>query len=100
MSQTAEASGQFFLFEVDQQRRADGSFVVAPRKVVIGQEISAKRAASILGFKDPESIYRLIDLGEIAAWKPKAKRGNAKWRIDWRSVMDYKERRKAEAAGK
>ena len=94
------APDQFFLFEVDQQRQADGSFMVKPKRVAITEEISARKAARLLGFKDRESIYRLIDLGEIEAWKPKAKRGNAKWRIDWHSVMSYKERRKAEAAGK
>lgn len=94
------APEQFFLFEVDQQRLADGSFTVKPKKVAITEEIGVKRAMKLLGFKDRETISRLIDLGEIEAWKPKSKRGNGKWRIDWHSVMSYKERRKAEAAGK
>lgn len=96
--QSSAPAAQLFLFEVDQVKRADGSVVLTPKRVVDGREIGVKAAAKILGFKDREAIYRLIDMGRITAWKPDAKRGNAKWRIDWESVMRYKEARKREAA--
>lgn len=90
-------ASQLMLFESDQERTADGSFVVRPRRLVDGREVTAKKAAGMLGFKDKETIYRLVELGEIRGWKPKSARGNGKYRIDLGSVLDYKSRRLAEA---
>jgi hypothetical protein len=98
MSGQSSTSAQLLLFEVHQERRADGSFIVTPRRVVDRREISAKTAMKILGFKDRGTIYDLLDAGEIEGWKPKSKRGNGKWRIYWDSVMAYKQRREAAAA--
>ncbi len=84
------------LFETDAEQRPDGSFVVKPRRIVDGHEIDAKKAAGMLKFRDVETIYRLIDAGEIKAWKPKSERGNAKYRIDLGSVLEYKALRQKE----
>jgi hypothetical protein len=86
-------ASQMMLFETETTARADGSFLLKPRRLVDGKEISAARAAGMLGYKDPESVYKLIACGEIRAWKPEAVRGNGKYRIDLGSVMRYKERR-------
>jgi excisionase family DNA binding protein len=88
---------QILLFEVEQTRHGDGSFTVRPKRLTDGREIGVGQAARMLGFKDRETVYRLIDLGEIKAWKPKSERGNGKWRIDWQSVVDYKSSRLAAA---
>jgi hypothetical protein len=90
------APQQQFLFEVEQTVRADGSFVVKPKRIVDGTEISAKRAAKMLGFKDRETIYGLIKTGQIRGWKPKSVKDNGKYRIDLGSVLDYKASRLAE----
>lgn len=82
-----------FLFESEQLPAGDGSFVVRPRRLITGQEVGVKKVCSLLGFKDRESIYRLIEIGEIRAWKPASERGNGKWRIDLQSVLEYKQRR-------
>lgn len=81
---------QTLLFEVEQTRHQDGSFTVRPKRLTDGREISVAQAAKMLGFRDRETVYRLIELGEIRAWKPKSERGNGKWRIDWNSVAEYK----------
>ena len=47
----------------------------------------------MLGFKDVETISKLVALGQIKGWKPESLRGNAKWRIDLGSVLTYKEKR-------
>lgn len=78
------------LFEAVQTANADGSFTVRPKRLTHGKEIGARAAARMLGFKDRETVYRLIELGEIRAWKPKSERGNGKWRIEWESVAGYK----------
>lgn len=88
---------QQFLFAVEQTQNADGSFVVKPKKLMHGVEISANRAMKMLGFKDRETIYGLIKTKQIRGWKPKSKRANGKYRIDLTSVLDYKAKR--EAAG-
>lgn len=88
---------QLFLFEVEQERHQDGSFTVRPRRLTDDRWIGVAQAARILGFKDRETIYRLIEIGEIVAWKPKTVRGNGKWRISWQSVADYKAARLAAA---
>lgn len=82
--------GQILLFEVEQTRHQDGSFTVRPKRLTDGREIGVAQAAKMLGFRDRETIYRLLELGEIRGWKPSSKRGNGKWRIDWQSVADYK----------
>ena len=86
------------LFEAVQTANADGSFTVRPRRIEITREITAKRAARIIG-QHVETIYRLCELGEehggIKAFKNPSDRGNAKWRIDWESAMGYKTRRQA-----
>ena len=92
-------AGQLYLFESETGAREDGSFIVRPRRLVDGREISAGKAAEMLGFKDRETIYRLIELGEIRGWKPGSKRGNGKFRIDLGSVIDYKTRRILAARG-
>ena len=81
------------LFETESEARADGSLVVRPRRLCTGQEISAKKAAGMLGFKDVETISNLVAMGKIKGWKPEAKRANGKWRIDLQSVLDYKQQR-------
>lgn len=88
-------ASQLLLFETDTTPRADGSILLRPRRLVDGKEISAAKAAGLLGFKDPETIYGMIQTGEIKGWKPNAARGNGKYRIDLGSVMAYKERRLA-----
>jgi len=91
-------SAQLMLFETDSEQQKDGSLVVRPRRLLTGEEIGVERAGKLLGYKDRESVYRLIELGEIRAWKPKGKRGNARWRIDLQSLLDYKARRLRDAA--
>lgn len=86
------------LFETDSVPQADGSLVVRPKRLCTGQEITARKAAAMLDFKDIETISRMVALGEIRGWKPKSKRGNAKWRIDLQSVLEYKQRRLKECA--
>lgn len=83
------------LFESEQERRSDGSFVVRPKRLVDGKEIGRKTAAGMLGFKDKDSVSRLVELGEIRGWKPDSARGNGKYRIDLGSVLDYKAKRLA-----
>lgn len=87
---------QQFLFEIEQTARPDGSFVVRPTRIMDGNEIGAKRAAKMLGFKDRETIYNLIKTGQIKGWKPKSENDNGKYRIDLGSVLDYKAARLAE----
>lgn len=89
-------ASQIMLFETDSTPTADGGFVVRPRRIVDGHEIDAKKAAGMLKFRDVETVYRLIELGEIKAWKPQSSRGNGKYRIDLGSVLEYKERRQKE----
>ena len=86
-------ASQLFLFETDSTPGTDGSFVLRPRRLVDGKEISASKAAGLLGFKDRETIFGLIRAREIKAWKPETARGNGKYRVDLGSVMDYKQRR-------
>lgn len=86
-------NSQMMLFETESEARADGSLVVRPRRLLTGEEIGAKRAAKMLGYRDRESVYRLIEIGEIKAWKPRTLRENGKWRVDLQSVLDYKARR-------
>jgi len=92
----ATATSQLMLFETTQVAHADGSFTVRPKAVAVVREIGARRAARMLGLH-VETIYRLCELGEehggLKAWKLPSERGNAKWRIDWQSVVDYKARR-------
>lgn len=92
-------ASQLMLFETVQVAHPDGSFTVRPKSVAVTREIGAKRAGKILGLH-AKTVHRLCDLGETAgglkAWKLPAKRGNAKWRIDWQSVVTYKERREAQ----
>jgi hypothetical protein len=90
---------QQFLFIADQTVRADGAIVVKAKRLVDGKPISAKRAAAMLGFRDRETIYRLIRSGEILAWKPKSKRDNGRYRVDLGAVLDYKARRERIARG-
>jgi hypothetical protein len=86
-------ASQLMLFETISEERADGALVVRPRRVCTGEEIGVQRACKMLGYRDRESVYRLILIGEIKGWKPDSVRGNAKWRIDLQSVLDYKTRR-------
>ena len=84
---------QLLLFSSDQETQPDGSIVVRPRRLVDGREISAAAAAKLLGFKDKDTVCRMVQAGLITGWKPESKRGNAKYRIDLGSVIEYKERR-------
>jgi len=93
----ARMASQLFLFESETATQADGSFMIRPKRLVDGREISAKKAAEMLGFRDKETISKLIAAGEIKGWKPASKRGNGKYRIDLGSVLDYKARRLADA---
>jgi hypothetical protein len=86
-------ASQMMLFETDAVTRADGSLVVRPRRLLTGEEIGVKKAAKMLGYKDRESVYRLIEIGAIKAWKPESANHNGKWRIDLQGVLDYKARR-------
>jgi excisionase family DNA binding protein len=92
-------ASQLYLFESVAHDAGDGSFIVRPKRMIDGREITAKRAADLLGFRDRETIFRLVESGQIKGWKPKSKRGNGKYRIDLGSVMDYKESRLREARG-
>lgn len=87
------------LFEVQQTQHDDGSITLRPVRVELRREIGAKRAAKMLGLHI-ETIYRLCELGEesggINAWKLPSLRGNARWRIDWESVANFKQRRMGE----
>lgn len=76
----------------EQTRNPDGSVTIRPVEVADEREIGAMEAAKILGFRDRESVYRLIDLGELRAWKPASRRGNGKWRINLQSVIQYRDR--------
>ena len=89
-------ASQMMLFATETEAQKDGSFVVRPRRLIDGKEISARKAAELLGFRDKDTIFRLVELGELRGWKPQALRGNGKYRIDLGSVMDYKARRLAE----
>lgn len=84
---------QLMLFETDSKPQADGSLLVRPRRLITGREIDARKAAEILGFRDRETVFRLIERGELAGWKPDSRRGNGKYRIDLESVYSYKARR-------
>lgn len=86
-------ASQLFLFETETIAESDGSFRVRPKRLIDGKEIDARKAAGMLGFRDRESIFRLIELGELTGWKPETVRGNGKYRIDLGSVIAYKERR-------
>ncbi len=88
-------ASQLMLFETDTTPRADGTFLLKPRRLVDGKEISAAKAAGLLGFKDVETIHGLIKTRQLVGWKPDSKRGNGKYRIDLGSVMDYKAKRLA-----
>ena len=80
------------VMETVQTRNPDGSVTIRPTKVADEREICAAEAARILGFRDRESVCRLIDLGELRAWKPASRRGNGKWRINLQSVLGFRER--------
>lgn len=84
---------QMMLFETESVAGKDGSLIVRPRRLLTGEEIGVKRAAKMLGYKDRESVYGLIQAGAIKGWKPESKGHNGKWRIDLQSVLDYKARR-------
>jgi hypothetical protein len=84
---------QLLLFSSDQDLQPDGTIVVRPRRLVDGREISAEAAAKLLGFRDKDTVCRMVQAGLLKGWKPESKRGNAKYRIDLGSVMEYKERR-------
>ena len=88
---------QMMLFQTESVANADGSFTVRPKAVRIENEIRAKKAAKILGMS-VDTVQRLCELGEkgggLKAYQNPSKRGNAPWRIDWESVMTYKERRR------
>lgn len=90
---------QQFLFEVAQERRSDGSFVVRPKRMVDDQEVDAEYARRFLGYKDRETVYRLIKLRQIEGWQDVAVRGNGKYHILLGSLIDFKARRKAVARG-
>lgn len=88
---------QMMLFEIEQQRRDDGSFVVTPRAVADEREIGIREAMRLLGYKCPKPVRRLIEAGLIEAWKPDSRNGNAHFRISMSSVIDYKRRRSSRA---
>ncbi len=84
------------LFEVEQTKLPDGSFVVKPKRLTDGREIGTRQAAKMLGLHR-QTVSELCSTGQLEAWKLKSKRGNAKWRIAWQAVIDYKAARKAAA---
>lgn len=84
---------KLMLFETESEQCADGSLKVKPRTLLIGEEIGVKKAAEMLGYRDKEAIYRLIEIRALKAWKPETANGNGKWRIDLQSVLEYKARR-------
>ena len=92
-------ASQLMLFETTQTDNGDGSFTVRPKAVKVTREIRVKKAMGILGYSKDE-VTRLCQLGHefggLDAYKLPSKRGNAPWRIDWESVVRYKERRKAQ----
>ncbi len=94
MSGSSTPQQHLAFFEFAQEQRADGSIVVKPKRLVDGKEISAKKAAGMLNFKDVKAVYRLVRLGKIVGWKPECERDNGKYRIDLGSVLDYKAKRK------
>ena len=91
-------NAQLMLFETVQTDNGDGSFTVRPKAVRIVKEIRVKKAMGILGYSKDE-VTRLCQLGAehggLDAYKLPSKNGNAPWRIDWESVVRYKENRKA-----
>lgn len=90
---------QLGLFETEQQRQPDGAIVVRAKRLVDGQEVGLETARKMLGFRTRKAAAKLIGVpGGLVGWKPAAKRGNAKWRIDLGSVIDYKRRRTQAAA--
>ena len=97
MSAPSTPQQQLALFDISQEKRSDGSFVVTPKRLVDNKPISVKRAAALLHFKDRKALYRLISTGQIRAWKPKSQRDNGKFRVDLGSVMDYLAAREREA---
>ena len=56
---------QLLLFSSDQDLQPDGSIVVRPRKLVDGREISAGAAARMLGFRDKDTVCRMVQAGVI-----------------------------------
>lgn len=86
-------ASQLMLFETESVPQKDGSLIVRPKRLCTGQEVGVQKVCGLLGFRDRETVYGLIDQGEIVAWKPETARGNGKWRIDLQSVLDYKARR-------
>lgn len=92
---------QLMLFETVHVANGDGSFTVRPKAIAIVEEVDAKKAAKVLRLHR-QTIYRLCELGEegggLKAWQLPSERGNAKWRIDWVSLMGYKERRRKQGA--
>ena len=69
----------------------DGSITIRAKELADHREIGSKEAAEILGFRDRETISRLVEAGEIKGWKPATLRGNGKWRICLQSVLDYRD---------
>jgi excisionase family DNA binding protein len=92
----APRTEQLLMFEIEQVRHADGSFTVKPKRLTDGREVTTRQAAKMLGLHR-QTVSDLCQLGAkdggLEAWKTQSKRGNAKWRIAWQSVMDYKSRR-------
>lgn len=86
-------ASQLMLFETESTAQKDGSLIVRPKRLCTGQEVGVQKACGMLGFKDRETIYKLLDEGQLRGWKPDSKRGNGKWRIDLQSILDYKAKR-------
>ena len=59
---------QFFFFEADPTRGADGSVTLKPGKVVT--ECSVKKAAAMLGGVSADTVRRLWHAGLIAGYQP------------------------------
>ena len=83
---------QLSLFAVE--KRPDGTVLLTPRRFVSAGDIGVQEACRLLGV-DRETIYRLIGLGAIRAWRVEGRR--TKYRIDADSVLEYKARRQAAA---
>ena len=71
----ARMAEQLVLFAVESVARADGSFLVKPKRLVDGKDIGTRAAARMLGVH-PETVGVLIAAGELRAWKMASKRGN------------------------
>ena len=79
----------------EQTVNPDGSVTIRPVGVADNREIGAAAAGRTLGLH-VKTVHRLCELGEahggLKAWKLPSARGNAKWRINLQSVVNFREK--------